>query len=149
MAQPQIGLDIDRMVLLQRDMNGAKRTRHDCKAACGKFETRPRLPLGDRPGDDHVARRDFDHLRAAADMGADPRHSLVTPAQAGAYGPTAPSHGCLGKALQLLEKRGAAEPWVPAFAGKSVRFAALDNSTAWAMSDMGRASPNSTVMHAV
>jgi hypothetical protein len=47
-------------------------------------------------------------------------HSLVTPAQAGAYGPTAPSQGSSRKALQPLEKRGAAEAWVPAFAGKTI-----------------------------
>jgi hypothetical protein len=41
--------------------------------------------------------------------------SLVTPAQAGAHPPTARNQWSLGEALQLLEKRGPAEPWVPAF----------------------------------
>jgi S-disulfanyl-L-cysteine oxidoreductase SoxD len=36
-------------------------------------------------------------------------------------GPTAPSQRSLGKALRQLEKRGFAEAWVPAFAGKTVK----------------------------
>jgi hypothetical protein len=55
-------------------------------------------------------------------------HSSATPAQAGAHGPTALSKRSLGKALQLLEKRGVAEVWVPAFAGMTVRFGVRDDS---------------------
>jgi hypothetical protein len=46
-------------------------------------------------------------------------HPLVTPAQAGAHGPTTPSQWSLGKALQSLEKPEAAEAWIPAVAGKT------------------------------
>jgi len=46
--------------------------------------------------------------------------SLVTPAQAGVHSSNRTTQRSSGQALQLLETPRAAEPWVPAFAGKTI-----------------------------
>jgi hypothetical protein len=37
-----------------------------------KIEARPSPPFGNRPGDYHAPRRNFHHVCACADLGADP-----------------------------------------------------------------------------
>jgi hypothetical protein len=60
------------MVLFERDVNRAQRTRHDREAAFVERQPGPRAPFGNRPGDHHAARRNLDDLGAGADMGTHP-----------------------------------------------------------------------------
>src|SRR5882762_8318806 len=64
MADPQIGLDIDRVVLFERDVNRAQGAGDNGRAAFGKGEAGPFAPLGEGAGDHHAARRRLLTIRA-------------------------------------------------------------------------------------
>ena len=71
-ADPQIGLDIDRVILFERDVNRAQGAGDDGRAAFGKGEAGPFPPLGEGAGDHHAARRHLDDPGAETEMGAHP-----------------------------------------------------------------------------
>jgi hypothetical protein len=72
MTDPQIGLDIDRVILFEADVDRAQRTGDDGRAAFGKGEAGPFAPLGKCAGDHHAARRHLNDPGAEAEMGAHP-----------------------------------------------------------------------------
>src|SRR5260370_42213909 len=83
MMEPDIRLDVNRVVLFERDMDRTERTRHDHLAAAVEGEPGPSPPFGERAGNGHAARRDPDDFRAGADMGAQPgiiRQPIRSPA---------------------------------------------------------------------
>src|ERR1700686_3322073 len=70
--EPEIGLDVNRVVLVERDMDRTEGTRHDRLAAAVEREPGPLPPFGERAGDGHAAGRDPDDLGAGPDMDAQP-----------------------------------------------------------------------------
>src|SRR6185312_1090577 len=84
-ADPEIGLNIDRVVLFERDMNGNERARNDGRTALVEGQTGPPTPFREPAGDDDAARGDLDDLRPGPDMGTHPgvdRQPVLAPARA-------------------------------------------------------------------
>ena len=72
MTHPQVGFDIDRVILFEADMDRAQGARNDRWPAPGKAETGPLTPLREGAGDHHAAGCDLDDPGAEAKMGAHP-----------------------------------------------------------------------------
>src|SRR6185312_6936984 len=84
-ADPEIGLNIARVVLFERDMNGNERARNDGRTALVGGQTGPPTPFREPAGDDDAARGDRDDRRRGAERGTDPgveRQRGLAPARA-------------------------------------------------------------------
>src|SRR6266536_4231673 len=70
---PDVGLDVQALVQVPVDLDGHEPVGHHVAAGCRKAQTRPCLPLLDRPGDPHGLRADREDLAAQAYVHPQPR----------------------------------------------------------------------------
>ena len=69
MADPQIGLDVDRVILFERDVDRAQGAGNDGDTAPLGRQPGPLASFGQGASNYHAARRHFHHRGAEAEMG--------------------------------------------------------------------------------
>src|SRR5207237_261974 len=72
MADPQIRLNINRVILFEADMDRAQRAGDNGGTGFVERHPGPSAPLGEGAGDDHAARCHLEDPGAEAEMGAHP-----------------------------------------------------------------------------